>query len=690
LAIVEGELFTACADGVHCWDLESGQQQCELESADSDVTRLAVSSDGSLLAGLGQSKVLLWDVKTKKLVHSLESTSDLTALAFSPDGSSVAASGTETGALIVWDANTGETKHSVVLPGNWPAWQSMAFSSDGETILTGGADGQLCAFDWKKVDFQFTVKAQLGPVTCLAVSQDGKTIATGGGRAKTVWDHSIHLWDAQKGAELPHSKRPTYDLPSVLAVSSDGKRVVKGCFNKRFTVWDVPNNKLLKGLSLPNVYSRVTVALSPDGKLLATGGAGRIQLFDAKTGRSAGQLTGAVGAAGAASGMCFTPDGARLAVGTTAGWVNVWDVGPRRLKYQIKGAHEKEIWTLDCSPDGQSIATGSFDGAVAVWSTTTGQARFIEKAHQSLVRGVRFSADGMRLASAANDDQIIVWETATGKIVRAFDSGWAVSSVDFCQRGRVLVAGHYYDRLDLWDIGTGKKIETLRTRPGPYTSDVVVDPSGRRLWTAHSDAVVRQWDLAVLLEHVPALSNRSLTPAEAEQQWLMLADSDPAVANDAVWNLAAGGDAAMTLLRDKFAAELDEKKQHISDQEVRQLIRDLDDDRFQTRQDATERLYELGPLILPKLKTALSRATSSEVRFRLKNVIQQVNTVDPLTNLSKEDLRLARGIQILTYLRTPAALDLLQSIEQDDARRLSTRQARAALARLQKQSTDGG
>lgn len=687
LASVDGELFSVSGNGVHCWNLATGKRQSELETGDNAVTRLAIARDGKQLAGLAQSKVLLWNIETKELVRSLQATSDLSAFAFSPDGEHLATSQVN-GDVVVWDVSTGQVNRRIALPKRSVTWRSLAFSRNGKTIFTGGQDGYLHALDWKETDQQFLVRAQFGPVACLAVSPDGMTIATGGGRAKAVWDHSIHLWDAQQGSKLPQTDRATVDIPSVLAVSPDGKKVVKGCFNKRFAIWEESSNKLGAQVILPDAYSRVTVALSPDGKTFAAGGANRIQLHDAGTGRTINELE-MVGAAGDASGMCYTPDGKRLIVGTTAGWLLVWDVGLRRLIYQIKKAHDKEIWTLDCSPDGHSFATGGFDGAVAFWSTETGQSRFKHKAHRSLVRSVKFSADGMRLASAANDDVLIVWESATGKEVCAFDTGWALSSVDFCQQDRVVVAGHYYDRLDMWDIATGKKVETLRNRPGPFTSDVMVDRNGRWLWTADSDSVVRKWDLPLLLEQVPTLPKPVLTKAEAEQQWRDLADMDPAVANSAIWTMAAGGDAAITLLHERFATATDANNQRKRDDELRKLIRDLDDDEFQVREAATAHLLQLGPSILPTLEENVVSTTSPEVRFRLSAVIRRLKAFDPLTNVSQDEVRLARAIQVLAHLPKPVAIELIETLRLDVLPGLPAEQARAALAKL-KQESNGG
>lgn len=683
LAADDSVLFTAGESGVRSWNPANGKENPKVETADSTVSRLVISADGAWLAGASRASVILWNVATGKVQHALTRPDDhslLTALAFSPDATLVAATNTQ-GTTLLWDVHTGKLKADVAFPsmGSGTHPTSIAFSPDSKTIYAGRMDGRIQAFDWKKVRQQYLVEAQLGPVACITVSADGKTLATGGANAQRTWDHSIHLWDAERGRELPQSQRVTGDMPSVLAVTPDGRRVVKGCFHRRLTVWDVPDNKLLRRIDLPDAYSRVPIALSPDGKRIAAGGGRNVRIFDCESGESLGVLEAETRPG---SGMCFTPDGQTLVIGTVSDALVIWHMAAERLQRNIE-AHAGEIWALDCSPDGLRFATGGFDGSVAVWSVADGKLLYKLKGHNSLVRAVKFSSDGMRLASVSADQQAIVWEVATGKIVRRFDTGWSSSSVAFCDRDRILITGHHFDRLHCWDIATGERIDTWRLRPGPFTSAVVVSPDERRLWTADSDSVVRLWELPTLLQKLPPLAKQELTAAELDGLWTSLADSDPAVANDAAWKLAGASDPAIELLRKQFTPYFAVERRELGEDEIQKLIKELDDDRFPIREAATGRLREAGPTILPALKKELAKTKSVEVRNRLTGIVAGIEAFDPLAALSQDDLRAMRAVQILAYLNTPATRGLLESLQKGSPQKPPCRSATAALARLQ-------
>ncbi|MCH7726985.1 MAG: hypothetical protein IH991_10955, partial [Planctomycetes bacterium] len=292
---------------------------------------------------------MLWNCKTGELQHTLKSernAPDVSAVPFSPDGSVVAAPRIK-GSILVWNVKTGKLQNKLAWEGKTSMWRSLAFSADGKTIFAGNTAGDLGALNWKEAKQRFSIKRHTGVVGCIAVSSDGHTVATGGGRWRQNWDHQIRLWNAKTGDELPQSRRHGGHLPSVVAMTPDGKRIVLGNWNRCFSVWDVEKNLPLHEFTRPAAYSRVTVALSPDGNVVATGGEPVLRLWNMAT----GALWNLSSNSKRPSGMKFTPDGKRLVAGTGDGHLMVWDVEQRKLLTDIR-AHDGEIWSLDVSHDG--------------------------------------------------------------------------------------------------------------------------------------------------------------------------------------------------------------------------------------------------------------------------------------------------------------------------------------------------
>lgn len=139
-----------------------------------------------------------------------------------------------------------------------------------------------------------------------------------------------------------------------------------------------------------------------------------------------------------------------------------------RLKATL-GGHTKSITNIEFSPDGETLATGSEDGTVRLWSTRTGAAKIIlPLAAKHKLDALRWSDDGQKLATIAYRDsgkgQIQVWEARTGKM-KAASSLNEDYGLSWSPNGRMLLT-HTYERFArLWDAETGSLLATLVQAP---------------------------------------------------------------------------------------------------------------------------------------------------------------------------------------------------------------------------------
>ncbi|MCL4368249.1 MAG: hypothetical protein M1337_03660 [Actinobacteria bacterium] len=117
----------------------------------------------------------------------------------------------------------------------------------------------------------------------------------------------------------------------------------------------------------------VSLAMTPDGKILATVVAGMvnqqfiglIKLWDAASGSELGTLTQTDGTARS---IVFSPDGRLLAAGSDNG-IELWDTARRQRLLTLSG-HTGSVGDLAFSPDGATLASGSGDGTVRLWRVT--------------------------------------------------------------------------------------------------------------------------------------------------------------------------------------------------------------------------------------------------------------------------------------------------------------------------------
>ena len=77
--------------------------------------------------------------------------------------------------------------------------------------------------------------------------------------------------------------------------------------------------------------------------------------------------------------------------------------------------HSDHVLAVAFSPDGQRLATASWDHTAKVWEAESGKEVLTLSGHSDRVNGVAFSPDGQRLATASWDKTAKVWEAESGK-----------------------------------------------------------------------------------------------------------------------------------------------------------------------------------------------------------------------------------------------------------------------------------
>jgi dipeptidyl aminopeptidase/acylaminoacyl peptidase len=121
--------------------------------------------------------------------------------------------------------------------------------------------------------------------------------------------------------------------------------------------------------------------------------------------------------------VSWSPDGNRLATGSWDGTAKVWDVTGGRELAALKGhtsglpsvswsPHGSGVSSVSWSPDGKRLATGSWDGTAKVWDVAGGRELATLKGHTSGLTSVSWSPDGNRLTTESADGTAKVWEAA--------------------------------------------------------------------------------------------------------------------------------------------------------------------------------------------------------------------------------------------------------------------------------------
>jgi WD40 repeat protein len=558
----------------------------------------------------------------------------------------------------------------------------------GKNLVSGADDGTVRIWDPKsgKEEFKACVVRGLG-YYYLALSADGKTLA--------AWSRNstVRLWSVPSGKEL-------LQLPGhvggvlALAFTPDGKGLVSRGGDYSYRLWDWRAAKEIRRYPWTIESSGADVrlpghmlALSPDGTLLAGQSPypGTIGLWEVNTGKvraaARGHLAGSFD-------LAFMPDGDALAYCTDryAGlWsaqrakeIDVFDAEPgveNGAKQQFRN------FCMAASPDGETLAIFGTDSHLRFWNWRSGALLRQVKIPVRDIGGLAYSPAGTMLASSGragfnnhplSDPMVRLWDGATGKLLRELKGHrGSVVSVAFSPDGRTLASAGEADRtVRLWNVFTGEELARFEGHTGPVYA-VAFSPDGRVLASGSGDTTILLWDL----RDVKAPPAAPVTDAAALTKLWADLSGEPARAYAATWALAGGGDKAVALLRGHLrpAPPPDAAR-------VRKLLADLASDTFSVREAAAKALAKFGRPVEPALRQRLAEKPSADLRKRLESILSQVRAAPP----SQGALRDSRAVQALELIGTAEARALLKQLASGEPTAPLTRNARLALARLER------
>jgi WD40 repeat protein/tRNA A-37 threonylcarbamoyl transferase component Bud32 len=525
-------------------DLTKKQWLMSFRPFGQSLASMALSPDGRLLAAGTSTNVALWDVssRTAESAHALWSHGlerDCLYLMFTPDGQTLIAEvrSPRGGSLMAWDAQTGR-ELALFPPAPAGYIWAMAFSPDGLLLAYSGVSTRITVLDFARRTVKFSLDGHLGIVTSLAFSADGQRLLSSG------LDGTIRQWDLRTG-QRTGLWRDQHDNGVWWAGFAPGGQSLLSMNGDELKIWNAEEQSASTVIENEQDMGGPAPAISPDGKWLVTTGASSASITEhAKVWDLVArhERLHPVHDDEQARSPAFSPDGKLFALGSQGRMVGLWETAAwehssgQVLPFRYL-TNDFEPGSIAFSPDGTILAAAGFIAEPRAPSHATNRLAFWEvgswrkldllpgagagRNENAAAATVAFSPDGRWLALGSRDGWVRLRDFRTRRLIKEFQVYVSKARnhsvlgvmVAFSRDNGWLAAHSQGDRdVALLDLAHPEQPpRTLATDKHYRVWSLTFAPDGKSVVTAGNDGLIRFWNLQTLqvalsLHHGPGHS----------------------------------------------------------------------------------------------------------------------------------------------------------------------------------------
>ena len=436
------------------------------------VNRITFSPDSKTLAVATDIGIWIYDAQTgKELDLFTGGTGVFNSVAFSPDGNTLV-SDINGNYLCMWDVNTGRQIYTFFGHSHYVI-SAIAFSPDGKTIASGGSGGDVKFWNAETGQQIHLFRWHSGFVNKVVFSSNSKLLAT------VSSDKRIYILDVETGDDIRRFTGHTDGYKNV-AFHPDGQHIASVGSDNTIRLWDI-NRIKQRNFSIRPPDEVFDVAFSPDGRTLASCGQdGTIRFWNASNLQPLNELTEHTDSVWE---IAFSPDGESLVSRSREGTIRLWDrrdADNTTVRNTITGHFYGGVYTMVMSPDGNRIFNDNYRTSIQIRNPKTGTQLHNINGHTGRILSLAFNPHNNTILSGSADGTMRSWDADMGSELHTFIKLIGdVDSVLFSRDGKtaacLITLGEFSTRPDsrssiisIFDVATGTERHRMSAYNAPF------------------------------------------------------------------------------------------------------------------------------------------------------------------------------------------------------------------------------
>ncbi len=342
-------------------------------------------------------------------------------------------------------------------------------SSDGRFIYSASTDHTIRMWDYQTGKSVKTFRSYSPKIEQVAVSSDGNSIALACDQILRLWDlSSLNIVRLFKGHSGSH------DIVRAVAISPDNNYLLSAGDDEKIKYWDINTGIEKFSINKAHDFWITNIKFSSDGRYAYSGANdiyAVVKKWDLRTKQTVASYKGTSAKSYETciskdekylvSACSYNKDALTNSKSKTTGIIDIWDLATGERIKTLRD-HKQEVFSVDISPDGKYIISGSNDWTIKLWDFESGKVIKTFDNHKYTVTQVRFFDNAKKAVSASRDKTIRIWDIEKGettKILRGHSN--TIVSLSFSPDEKYLISAAYDGTIKIWDIENGKLLSTL-------------------------------------------------------------------------------------------------------------------------------------------------------------------------------------------------------------------------------------